>query len=110
MNEKEKRVCMEKMGKAMSAAYSFDTNEKLTIVDMMVLTVLYLNPGITMTESIKKELFKDVPITTAQQSFGSFARMELLVKKPHPTDHKAKALFLTNKGEQLAAKVVGAFK
>lgn len=108
MSDKKHR--MDILANAMSAVYGFDTAEKMTVVDLIALSVIYQNPGITMTETTKLPVLKDVPLTTIQYSFVSFTKMDLIVKKPHPTDHKAKAIYLSAKGERLVTAITNQLK
>lgn len=108
MNERDKKQHMEQLAGVMASVYAFDVKEKMTVVDLMVLAQIYLKPGITMTEAMKA--LPDVPLSTVQFSFVSFARMDLIVKKTHPTDYKAKAVYLSSKGEKLASAIFAALK
>lgn len=106
MTDKEKRNHMESLASTMLAVYSFETAEKMTVVDLIILAHIYCNPGVTMTETMKA--FPEIPLSTVQFSFVSFTRMDLIVKKMHPTDHKAKAVYLSSKGEKLVNAIIKA--
>lgn len=104
-----KKEVMENLAEAMKAIYTFDVGEKFTVVDLMVLAEVYCKPGITLTETMNK-FAGVVPLTTIQNSFIGFDRNGLIDKKPHPTEYRAKAIFLNKKGEELISRITGALK
>lgn len=105
-----KKEVMENLAEAMQAIYTFDNSgEKFTIVDLMVLAEIGMKPGLTLTETMTK-YSGIVPIATIQHSFKGFDKRGLIDKKPHPTEYRAKAVYLNKKGEELVSRIVGALK
>jgi DNA-binding MarR family transcriptional regulator len=105
-----KKEVMDNLASAMQAIYTFDKGgEKFSVVDLMVLSEICLKPGLTLTETMTK-YNGIVPIATIQHSFAGFDKRGLIDKKPHPTEYRAKAVYLSRKGEDLINKIVGEFR